>query len=400
VFLLFACHLSNTTEPQETFTFPTLKDSIGTADSVLIVLKDQGGRVIDTLFNGKVSGATQFKDLKAPHYDGGRVQIYVEASQNGKPIYKVERGFDPAQGGNIEGTKKIYLTPSLAIQLEKVLTKVREGEAVPMPGYSVIPPTLDDKTVLWVSRSSAVLKVEGNTLLGVAPGFTHLIASLAADTSKKDSLTIEVVSKTAPTKPIDSLILNTDTLVLALGGPSGRFTLRSIPTSASTEATWSLLSGTSIQLATDGLISPVAEGLSRVSAVSKLDITVADTAWVKVLPKQKVDSIRFVLRSLDLFAGGTAESLLVKAYPALAPQGVQLSVQDTALAHLSGTTIQGGSHQKGFHPGLGIPRGKGRQRPPQGRQPGPLCEGREQGFDPRYLSRDPAETLLLAEQPC
>jgi hypothetical protein len=75
LFILFACHLSGTPETEETFTFPSLKDSVATADSVLIVLKSPNGQVIDTLFHDKLTSVTSFADLKAEHYTGGPVLI-------------------------------------------------------------------------------------------------------------------------------------------------------------------------------------------------------------------------------------------------------------------------------------------------------------------------------------
>lgn len=339
VTVFFACHLTSTPDSDSTFTFPTLRDSIQTADSALIILKSSNGQIVDTLFNGPVTLLTRFENLDAPNYKGGKVLIFIEARKDGKLIYKTERGFDPAQGGDLDKEKVIYVSPSVAVHLDWNAPKLREGDEVPLPSVTVLPPQLADKAVQFISRTPGVLKVEGTSLKAGTPGSSRLVVWLASDTTRRDSVLVEVVA--GPAKALDSLFLTPDTLTLALKGPSGRFQVRVVPASVSQEATWSLVDGSSVQVSPDGALMAINEGLSRVAAVSRLDASISDTAYVRVLSPFNVDSVRLDRASLELFVGGAAESLLVKVYPPLAPQGVAFETKDPTVVRLMSGKLEG-----------------------------------------------------------
>ena len=266
--LIFACHLETAPETQETFSFPTLKDKIGDANHVLIQIKDSTGKLVDVLFEGPVDSTTRFEDLTAPNYSGGKVYIHIEATRNGETLYKVQRGYDPAQGGDIAQETIVIVDP----------TKI-----------------------------------------------------------PKDTIPIVIVPKDTTAQP--RLRLQPDTLVLALRGPTGRFTVEFPAASSAGPVLWSALDP-GAEVAMDGLVNPKAQGFSRVVAANQTNAADKDTAWVKVLPVQPVDSIRFEKRPGALLLLGASESLAVRVHPPLAPQGIALSIRDTGIVRLSGGTLQ------------------------------------------------------------
>ena len=204
--LLFACHLETTPETRDTFSFPTLKDKIGDADQVLIELKDSSGKVVDVLFDGPVTASTSFEELKAGSYDGGKVYIHIEATKDGVTIYEVQRGYDPARGGDIAA-----------------------------------------ETVVLV------------------------------DPTKPPPDTTPVVTNPQDTASKPRLILQPDTLLLALRGPTGRFTAAFLPDSSAGPVTWSTLDA-GVEVSADGLVTAKTPGTSRVVAASQAHATAKDTA--------------------------------------------------------------------------------------------------------------------------
>ena len=245
--LLFACHLEAPSESGARFSFPTLKDKIGDADHVTILLRDSSGNTLDVLFDGPVDSATTFEDLKAPRYQGDKVYIHIEARKGDVVVYKTTRGYDPEKGGDQE------------------------------------------------------------RIIEVAP----------------------------PIKVRDSLRLHPDTLILALRGPDGRFTIQVLPATAAPVLAWSTPDPGLLDVASDGTLTASAEGWARVIATSAANPDLADTAWVHIVAAIPMDSVRFETRELDLFVGGAPESLRVRIHPPLAPPGVAFTVADPGIARLA-----------------------------------------------------------------
>jgi len=329
--LFFACHLTQSGKAEPVFDFPTLKATIGDADHAVIVLKDSTGKVIDTLYNAAVTPSTTFKGLEAPHYNGGKATLHIEATKGGVVIYQVERSYDGKAGGN-QGSI-VLVSPGSKVDIEWLLPKLREGDSVALPSVKIEPLNLSNKDLIWLSRQPHLLAVTATHLKGLAPGIATLVIALKSDTAKKDSLAVEVLPKSGLL--IDSLRLTPDPLVLALRGPPGRFTVNPDPSHASREVTWTALDTTFFSLTAEGLITPKAEGQGRVRAVSKLEPAAFDTALVKILPASKIDSIRLTLDSLEIFVQGTPDTLPVTVYPALGNPQVFYTSRDPSLEAIS-----------------------------------------------------------------
>ena len=266
---LFACQLGSTPDTNRTFDFPTLKGKIGEADHVVITLKDSSGKLIDVLFDGPVDANTRFEDLTAANYSGGKVYIHIEATKDGATVYKVQRGYDPARGGDIAAETTVLVDPSK------------------------IPPD-----------------------------------------------TTPVVTPPQDTATTPRLILQPDTLLLAVRGPVGRFTVAFLPDTSAGPVTWSTLDA-GVEVTAGGQVTAKAQGLSRVVAAFQAHASAKDTAFVQVLPVQGVDSIRFEKEATNLLVQGPLDSLRLRVYPPLAPQGVVYTVRDTAVVRLVGGALLG-----------------------------------------------------------
>ncbi|HLP42512.1 MAG TPA: Ig-like domain-containing protein, partial [Fibrobacteria bacterium] len=290
ILALFACQLTSTQETEQTFTFPTLKEKIVGADHLTITLKDSTEKVIDVLYSGPVDTSTSFKNLLAKNYAGGTVFIHIEAKKGATVLYNVKRTFDAARGGNL--SQVVYITPDASVTIARPAPRLREGETVPLPSVTVLPATLADKSLDWVSRDPKVLQVDGATLKGLLPGSAMLVAVLRSDPLRRDSVTVDVDAKDALLRILDSLRIEPDALTLAVKGPPGRLRVRAYPTGAPEGVLWSSLAATVATVDSAGEVRAVGAGEARVVAVSKVDPTVADTLLVKVLPEQKIDSVR------------------------------------------------------------------------------------------------------------
>lgn len=337
--VFFACHLTKNEDVEDSFSFPALKDSIVGADQALIVLKAESGQVIDTLFNGPVTASTTFKGLQAPHFNGGKVTIEIQATQNGKIVYQITRSYDGDKDETL-GTV-VLVSPSASVQIQWATPKLREGDSVPLPPTKVLPATLADPSLAWASRQGTLLLAGDSYLKALRPGSATLIVWLRSNPLKRDSVVVEIVSKNAPVKALDSLRLTPDPLTLALRGPAGRFSVNPYPVSASKEVTWTSLDAGIVTVSDVGLLSPLSIGVGRILAISKLEPTALDTALVEVIAAVKVDSIRFEKDSVEVFIQGSPDSIRVQTYPALANPSVNFSVRDASVAQVEGGKVKG-----------------------------------------------------------
>jgi hypothetical protein len=161
---------------------------------------------------------------------------------------------------------------------------------------------------------------------------------LASDSTVRDSVEVEVLSKDA--QSLARLTLSPKPLTLAVRGPKGRFTVEAEPQGVTAELLWSALDASIVSVSPDGLLTPKTEGQGRIVVASRWDAGVTDTAWVHVLPPQKVDSVRFEKDALEVFVGGAPDSLKIQVHPPLANPEVTFSLADGALARIEGGKVE------------------------------------------------------------
>lgn len=336
--ILFACRLSEPAE-ENTFTFPGLADSLKQYDSALILLKTPEG-IVDTLFKGKVTSQTTLKGLKANGYNGGDALVTIEGYKGGKKVYQVEKAFD----GTIDSVKSIspIILPSAVIHIDTVNVKIAAGDSIAFPRVLVSPSNLKNQVLSWSSSDNSILVITVTHWRALKAGKALVVARLSTDTSKWDSLTVEVVDRNQVEGLLDSIRLRPDTLSVAIHGPLKQFKVDIYPDTAPSSVRFGSVDTSIATITLDGWVRGLKAALTRVFAVSKADPSVSDTAWVEVKPTAAITRVHFTLDSLELLEGGAAESLGVEVFPLdLANPIVTLSLVDSGLAQLEGPRVKG-----------------------------------------------------------
>jgi hypothetical protein len=337
--LLFACHLGEPETDGEVFSFPSLDESIAGADSATILLLDTNGITEDTLFHGEVNPSTRFMKLDAPGYGGGLAVLSIVAKKDGEILFKEERWYD-GKLGEVVVTKSIVL-PNSSVDIIWPNPAMTMGENTPFPEVSIQPSALADKSVQWMSRDESILRVGPEGLSASGAGPVHLVAILRSDTSKRDSVRVEVKPRGDGTVPLDSLRIRPDSLRLALRGPHGRLKVHLYPAGTLADFAWSGFDEDVLSLSADGTVTPKSAGTTWAYAVSLANPSVGDSAWIEVIPALPVDSVRFAKRALELYASGAPESLEVKVFPPLANPQVEMLIGETSVAKLSEGKVRG-----------------------------------------------------------
>ncbi len=335
--VLFACNV-NETKDQQVFSFPTLVDSLKGYDSAVIVIQDLSGKTLDTLYHGPVNPSTNLTGLSAPHYSGGTVKVVIEGLNKGVVVYQIERGYD----GTTAQPAVPIIIPSALLSLEDITLNLKLGDSRPLPNLQLSPANLSTREIHWSSSDPSVLQVDQSTLKALKIGTAWLRAQLGADAAKSDSIKVVVSARDSVVEPlIDSLRLSPDTLQVSVGGAAQKFQVTFYPANAPSEIVYGSLDTTVATISPAGLVRGIKSAFTRVFARSLAVAGVNDTAWVRVLPKVEVDSIRFKSRQLELFQQGASETLYVQAYPALASQEFEFLLRNVAIAKVASGKVQG-----------------------------------------------------------
>ncbi len=334
--ILWACNQVTTTESY--LNMSKLYDSLKVFDSVQVFVMDKDGNVLDTAFHGAVDSKDDLTSLSVAHYHGENAIISVLGFNKDKVVYESQRFYNGSKG-KTDSIVPIIL-PTASITLTATDTQITEGDSVLLPTFTVLPPELSDKTVLWYSSDSHFVSLSSSHYRGVKPGTAMLSARLKSNPAKQAGFSVQVLAK-AKGKAPDSLILSPDTLRVAAKGAPGQFTLNIRPTSASASVVWASLDSTLAQVSQNGSVQGVKEGKVRIRVASKEDAKISDTAWVLVSAEVKVDSVRFVLDSMNLFIGGVSENLFVNVFPPTANQEVAIQVKHPLIATLDQGKLKG-----------------------------------------------------------
>ncbi len=74
--LFWSCDLIQSQKTTQVASFNSLYDSISNYDSAIIVFKTEDGRLIDTIFHGRIISKAGFQNLVVDGWDGGKAIIY------------------------------------------------------------------------------------------------------------------------------------------------------------------------------------------------------------------------------------------------------------------------------------------------------------------------------------
>lgn len=280
--LLWSC---NTSDPGKDV-FNIQGDTAWTrCDSLLIVLKDKDGNVLDTLFNDSLKDIEQLKNLSADKYKGGEAQIFIKGVKQGGLCFEQNRTFDESNGKVTVDTVSDTAAKPVAVQatpddtLKLALGESAFAEARVKPSYA-------DQGIIWFQEGDAgVVTVEvqpGNSpsrlkVIAAAAGDARLVAVSKKDTTKKDVVYIKVLKAASK-----SLTLSKDSLSLFQGGPGDSLSAAVLPPEASQAVTWASRDSSVATVDSNGRVAPVKAGTTYVVATSK-ENSGSDSARVVVV---------------------------------------------------------------------------------------------------------------------
>ncbi len=333
--LFWSCNLMSPPTKQSA-SFLSLYDSIEALDSAIIVFKTEDGKLIDTVFNGRILNRADFQNLVVAGWDGGKAVIFITAYLAGNLAYSVEKHFDGAT--NTTGKTFVFVSPSVSLTTASQDIKMLEGDSIPLPSLLIKPPELSDKTLEWTLDHPELLTIGNNYLKALKSGTAILSAKLRSNPTKIMPFTI--VISTNPDIP-ENIVLSADTLLLSVAGASGQLTAKATPSTASSDVNWIVLDGKIASVSTSGTVFGLQKGTTQLIAISKRNNTIRDSTWIIVSDPVLVTGLSFSMDSTTLFIGGAVESLVTTILPIQANQKVLYSVMDQAKVSLINGTIKG-----------------------------------------------------------
>lgn len=332
----WACHLGETTKVEETVTFPKLYDSLKQYDRAVIVFTTENGTVLDTVFDGKLTSATQLENLKVDGWDGGKVLIVITGYMGDVAVYGIKKDFDGKSDTSEETFVIIDPGSSLSYPMSEIT--LLEGDSIPLPDIIIKPANLAGKSLLWSSSHSDIVLVGANFIKAMKRGSSEITVSLQSDPAKKLILKITVQ---ADAKVPESMTLSAETLFVASKGAQRSLTVQVQPLTASKEVTWRMEDSTIATVGLTGLVQGHKNGFTKLWAVSKENASISASAVVEVSDPVAVASVRFLKDSTDVFIRGAAESLYVEVLPAKANPNVDFSVSDISILSVANGRISG-----------------------------------------------------------
>ncbi len=333
--VLWSCNLMSPPTKQSA-SFLSLYDSIEALDSAIIVFKTEDGKLIDTVYNGRILNRADFQNLVVTGWDGGKAVIFITAYLGGNLAYSVEKHFDGAT--NTTGKTFVFVSPSVSLTASSQDIKLIEGDSIPLPTLLIKPAELSDKTLEWTVDHPEFLTIGNNYLKALKSGTAILSAKLRSNPTKIMPFTL--VISTNPDIP-ESIVLSADTLLLSVAGASGQLTVKATPSTASSDVNWIVLDGKIASVTTFGIVSGLQKGSTQLIAVSKRNNAIRDSTWVIVSDPVLVTGLSFSLDSTTLFIGGAVENLVTTILPLQANQKVLYSVVDQTKVSLMNGTIKG-----------------------------------------------------------
>lgn len=338
VLFIWACHLNQEGGKENVFSLGALADSLKKYDSVKVYILAPDGDTLDLIFKGKVTDRSDLVDRPAPNYPGGRAVISIVGYDDDRIVLKVDRIYAGKEGG-IESVKNIIL-PGIEIKIGSPDLEISVGEEFPLPAVTVTPDSLSDKSIRWSSSDSNVLSIAEGRFKGLADGSVDLKAALKVDPSRQATLYVRVKAKVAGTAP-DSLAVTPETLQVTVNGGSRRFNLDIHPAGADREVTWHCRDEAKARINAAGEAEGLQPGLVRIWAASKVDPKVTDSAWVEVKAEVSVTKVEFDRDVMNLFVGGTPDTLIALVRPDLANQAVDFVSADTSIARVRDSKAEG-----------------------------------------------------------
>ncbi len=281
--LFWACH---TVDSQDSFDIQG--DSTWTkCDSVLILLKDGSGKILDTLYNDSLKSLDQLKRLAADKYKGGDATVYIRGTKAGGPCFEQSRSFNDSNG-------KVTVTVDTAFQpgVKPVSISLKPDMLALTPGSSpalltaTLKPAYASQLFLWSVEGADAANVEfpGGSFAGQATlkalktGTVKIRVRAKQDTNLVDSLIVMIASTTTN----GHVKLVPDSMDIFVGGSMDSLTASVLPDSASQKVSWSSDDPKIATVDSSGRVKGIASGTTHIRALSKA-FDVSSAAKVNVI---------------------------------------------------------------------------------------------------------------------
>ncbi len=328
-------------QSEKSGTYLSLRDFQTSAYDSVLVLLQKSSTDPDTLFKGPPS-SEKLNRIPFPGYQGEKIVLTVEGYHAGHLLLRKQIFYDGTAAA--ADSTVLLISPAASIQIDRKgwPGQAKAGDSLAIPKVSVLPDKLEKKMVAWVSRNDHIALVKGSLIKALREGTVTLVAALLSDTTRKDSLFLQVLAKPVTAEPPYLQRVFPDTLQLAAGGSPGRLSLRFTPSQADIKINWESLDASVASVSDKGEVRGIKAGKTRIRAVTGPDSAQTSLAWVIVAPPPKGDSARFTPRdTLVLYAGGAWEEIGLRIYPFTANQDAVFKVPDTTIVRLDQLRIRG-----------------------------------------------------------
>ncbi len=227
---------------------------------------------------------------------------------------------------------------------------IETGQKLPL--HATVTPATAIQTLRWTSSKTSRATVDQNGVVtGVSSGTVTISAISTYNSDRKDTVSIKVVSKSAPT----ALSLSTQQQMV-LAGESTQLTLTPTPSSASVLGTYTTSNASVATVDENGLVTTHGTGTAVITFISLKNSAVRATLPIVVYDENTPGSISLSDSVLYLVKGDNG-IISGSVFPATAPQDIiwdssnssivtvspdgTLKAKGTGTAYISGTTTNG-----------------------------------------------------------
>ena len=264
--LFWACHL-NEADSKDHFDL-RLDSATAQCDSLLVLLEDEDGGLLDTLFNDTLVSPSQLGRLGVGKYRGGKARVRILGRKDGGVCIEQTRHFDD-NGGKVEiDTLVLPDAAPLSVALSRELLEISVGDAN-AEVEATLEPAFAEQLFAWSIDDASVANVDfpdGQNAgrLVIIPqknGVATIQVRAKKDPSKTATLIVRVGSVGGK-----SISVSPESLSLYLGGPDSLLTSRISPEDADEDVQWT---SDDVKIATvtqEGKVKPIGAGATTVKA--------------------------------------------------------------------------------------------------------------------------------------
>jgi endo-1,4-beta-xylanase len=208
------------------------------------------------------------------------------------------------------------------------------GATIPLVA-KILPPGADQR-LSWISLDNTVATISVNHhAIGLKAGKTALIAASLSKPHLTDTIFITVQNGAIPPESMSLEMVNP--LVLILQSPSVKLKASITPAGANQEVSWISANPLVATVANFDFATPIMEGETQFTAISKADTNIKKTLNVKVqapIISPKEISL-LVPDTMRLAVGSTEGTVAAKVEPTGAKQVILWSIADTTIANMT-----------------------------------------------------------------